>query len=132
LTASQGDSPPLHAAILAPLDNLTWDRRYLHELFGFEYRWEVYKPVAERRWGYYVLPVLAGERFVARFEPGRENREDALTIANWWWEPGVTPSAALSAALGACFSRFLRTLGRERLHVDPALAERAGLDWAAT
>ena len=85
--------PPLRAAILAPLDNLMWDRRLLQELFGFEYLWEVYKPVVERRWGYYVLPILYGDRFIARFEPGRDKGSDALTIQNWWWEPGTTPSA---------------------------------------
>jgi uncharacterized protein YcaQ len=113
------------------LDNLMWDRRYLHELFDFEYRWEVYKPVAERRWGYYVLPVLCGDRFVARFEPGRENRDQTLTIANWWWEPGVKSTEALSAALEACFARFLGFLGQERLRVDPELAEKQGLRFAA-
>ena len=81
--ALDAHEPPPHAAILAPLDNLIWDRRYLHELFGFEYLWEVYKPVAERRWGYYVLPVLYGDRFVARFEPGRDKSSEALTIQNW-------------------------------------------------
>jgi uncharacterized protein YcaQ len=119
------------AAILAPLDNLMWDRCYLHELFGFEYRWEVYKPVAERRWGYYVLPVLYGDRFVARFEPGRENRDHGLTIANWWWEPGVTQTEVLSAALGTCLTQFLRFLDRDRLYLDPELVERAELHFAA-
>jgi len=57
------------ASILAPLDNLLWDRRLIIEIFEFEYRWEVYKPQAERQYGYYVLPVLYGDRFVARFEP---------------------------------------------------------------
>jgi uncharacterized protein YcaQ len=117
------------AAILAPLDNLMWDRRYLQEIFGFEYRWEVYKPAAERRWGYYVLPVLYGDRFVARFEPGRENREEFLTIANWWWEPGVTRTGEMDSALAACFARFLRFLGRERVYVEPELVERDGLHW---
>jgi uncharacterized protein YcaQ len=130
LDTARDDAPLSRAALLAPLDNLMWDRRYLQELFGFEYRWEVYKPVAERRWGYYVLPVLYGDRFVARFEPDRENREQALTIANWWWEPGVTPTEELSNALEVCFARFLRFLGREDLYIEPELAERAGLDWA--
>ncbi len=43
-------------SILAPLDNLLWDRTLIKDLFDFEYRWEVYKPVAERIYGYYVLP----------------------------------------------------------------------------
>ena len=116
------------ASILAPLDNLMWDRRYLRELFGFEYLWEVYKPVAERRWGYYVLPILYGDRFVARFEPGRDKNSDALTIQNWWWEPEVEPTAEMRAALRDCFARFLRFLGRERVQVDGEIARSAGLD----
>jgi len=80
-----------------------------------------------------VLPVLYGERFVARFEPGRENRNrEAATIANWWWEPGVARTDDLSDALGACFARFLRFLGRDRLYVEPELVERAGLAWTAS
>jgi hypothetical protein len=106
------------AAILAPLDNLMWDRRYLQELFGFEYLWEVYKPVAERRWGYYVLPILYGDRFVARFEPGRDKKSDALAIQNWWWEPGVQPTGEMRAALQDCLARFLAFLGRGRLQID--------------
>ena len=78
-------TPPPRAIILAPLDNLLWDRRLVQELFGFDYRWEVYKPVHERKYGYYVLPVLHGDRFVARFEPGRDKRSGALLIKNWWW-----------------------------------------------
>lgn len=46
------------ASFIAPLDNLLWDRKLIKEIFGFEYIWEVYKPVSERRYGYYVLPVL--------------------------------------------------------------------------
>jgi hypothetical protein len=106
------------AAILAPLDNLMWDRRYLQELFGFEYLWEVYKPVAERRWGYYVLPILYGDCFVARFEPGRDKKSDALAIQNWWWEPGVQPTGEMRAALQDCLARFLAFLGRGRLQID--------------
>ena len=120
--------PPLRAAILAPLDNLMWDRRYLQELFGFEYLWEVYKPVAERRWGYYVLPILYGDRFIARFEPGRDKNSDALAIQNWWWEAEVTPTAEMHRALRDCFTRFLGFLGRERIEIDDRLAKRSGLD----
>ena len=63
-----------YARFIAPLDNLLWDRKMLEMLFGFSYRWEVYTPVAKRKFGYYVLPVLYNDRFVARFEaePVRE------------------------------------------------------------
>ena len=46
-----------------------WDRRLLRELWDFDYIWEVYVPEAKRRWGYYVLPILFGDRLVGRIEP---------------------------------------------------------------
>ena len=117
------------AAILAPLDNLLWDRRFVEELFDFYYRWEVYKPVAERRYGYYVLPILYGDRFVARFEPGRDKESGALTIKQWWWESKVTPSKRMQSELIHCFRRFLSYLGTDDLRVESKAAEQAGLDW---
>jgi uncharacterized protein YcaQ len=121
--------PPPQAAIIAPLDNLLWDRRLISELFGFTYRWEVYKPVAERRHGYYVLPILYGDRFVARFEPGRDRKHDALWIKGWWWEPGVTPTPEMQAALRRCFARFVNYLGADSLRIEAQVAREAGLAW---
>ena len=63
-----GGEPPT-VTFLAPLDPLAWDRDLLRSLFGFDYLWEVYVPAAKRRWGYYVLPLLFGDRFVGRIEP---------------------------------------------------------------
>ena len=60
---------PPGVTFLAPLDPLAWDRDLLRSLFGFDYVWEVYVPAAKRRWGYYVLPLLFGDRFVGRIEP---------------------------------------------------------------
>ena len=122
------DVPPC-AVLLAPLDNLLWDRRLIKALFDFEYVWEVYKPVAERRYGYYVLPILYGDQFVARFEPGRDKKSGALIIKNWWWESGVTPSQRMQSDLLACFKRFLDYLGTDDLRMDSKIAEQAGLDW---
>jgi len=121
--------PPPQAAIIAPLDNLLWDRRQVAELFGFAYRWEVYKPVAERRYGYYVLPILYGDRFVARWEPGYDKKARALTIKGWWWEPGVSPTPELQAELRRCFARFRAYLGAGSLRIDPQAAQMAGLEW---
>lgn len=79
--------------ILAPLDNILWDRLLIKRLFHFDYSWEVYIPVAKRKFGYYVLPVLYQGRFVARFEPDLYRGEDTFQIKQWWWEQGapVTP-----------------------------------------
>jgi uncharacterized protein YcaQ len=124
------DLPP-RAAILAPLDNLLWDRRFVEALFDFYYVWEVYKPVAERRYGYYVLPILYGDRFVARFEPGRDKKSGALVVKNWWWESGVHPSAAMQSELRCCFEGFLAFLGTGELHISGQVIDGAGLDWLA-
>lgn len=124
-------SPDPQAAFLAPLDNLIWDRSLVRDLFGFEYRWEVYKPAAERRWGYYVLPVLYGERFVARFEPLRDKKNSLLRIENWWWEADVQPTAAMQAALLEATRRFLDYLGADWVQIDARLVDDQGLDWLA-
>jgi uncharacterized protein YcaQ len=116
--ALDGDRPQPRAAIMAPLDNLLWDRRLIEDLFSFSYRWEVYKPAAEREYGYYVLPVLYGDRFVARFEPGRDKKNGRVTIKNWWWEDGVTPSEEMKADLVHCFGRFVDFLGADALQVE--------------
>ena len=98
---------------IAPLDNLMWDRDMVEALFGFRYRWEVYTPVAKREYGYYVLPVLYGERFIARFEPEPVNKAGCLRVKAWWWEDGARASRAALAAIEAALSRFARYLGVE-------------------
>lgn len=126
------DGPEPRAAVVAPLDNLLWDRRLVKDLFGFDYVWEVYKPVAERRYGYYVLPILHGDRFIARFEPGRDKESGALIIKNWWWESGVSPSEGMRLDVRQCFDRFLRYLGTDHLQIDDKTVERAGIGWLAS
>ena len=98
---------------------------------GFEYIWEVYKPVAERRYGYYVLPILYGDRFVARFEPGRDRENGALIVKQWWWEPGIHVSEDVRSALRRCFERFLDYLGADGLRVDGRADAQGGLGWLA-
>jgi uncharacterized protein len=80
-------------AFLAPLDPLCWDRDLLRRLYDFDYVWEVYVPAPRRRWGYYVLPILYGDRLVGRIEPRIERRAGRLRIAGLWWEPGFDPLA---------------------------------------
>jgi uncharacterized protein YcaQ len=118
-----------HAAILAPLDNLLWDRKYIEVLFNFRYRWEVYKPVSEREFGYYVLPILYGDNFVARFEPGRDKQSGSLVIKNWWWEPNVQPSEQMREAVYHCFQQFIAYLETETIHLDDTLAKQEGIEW---
>jgi uncharacterized protein YcaQ len=69
----EAPTPEPRMIIVAPLDSILWDRRLVMQLFDFEYVWEVYKPESQRRWGYYVLPVIYGDRFAARLD-GRLER----------------------------------------------------------
>jgi uncharacterized protein len=80
-------------AFLAPLDPFVWDRDLLRRLFGFDYLWEVYVPAAKRRYGYYVLPVLFGDRLVGRIEPRIDRRAKSLRVLGLLWEPGFDPLA---------------------------------------
>lgn len=94
-------------AFLAPLDPFVWDRDLLRTLFAFDYVWEVYVPARKRRWGYYVLPVLYGDRLVGRIEPRIERATATLRVLGLWWEDGFEPLAdprfvpAFAAALEA-------------------------------
>jgi uncharacterized protein len=119
------------AIVMAPLDNLLWDRRMLKEIFNFDYVWEVYVPEDKRRYGYYVLPILYGDRFIARFEPGYDKKQGIFTIKNWWWEAGLTPSEPLKVDLVQCFRRFLQYLGVDHLQVSALPLEKGSLEWLA-
>lgn len=84
--------------ILGPLDPLLWDRKLLRQVFGFEYVWEVYKPAPQRRWGWYVCPLLHRGRFVGRLEGRVDGR--TLVVDRIWREAGADlDPAALDAAL---------------------------------
>lgn len=72
--------------ILGPLDPLVWCRPLLKDVFDFEYTWEVYKPAAQRQYGYYVCPLLHRGRLVGRFE-GRAD-PDGITVLGCWPQPG--------------------------------------------
>jgi uncharacterized protein len=94
---SAGDPPGSVApgvAFLGALDPFVWDRDFLRSLFDFDYIWEVYVPAAKRRWGYYVLPILFGDRLVGRIEPRIERKTNVLRIAGLWWEDRFDPMAA--------------------------------------
>ena len=100
-----GEAPG--CSFIAPLDPLLWDRGALEPLYDFDYRWEVYTPAAKRRWGYYVLPILFGDRLVGRIEPRIDRAAKAVRILGLTWEPGFDPIvapgfvASFSAALQA-------------------------------
>ena len=82
------------AAVLSPFDRLIHDRVRARELFDLDYVLEIYVPPAKRRWGYYVLPVLKGDRFIARFDARAEKDTAVLRVLAMHAEPGSTTDDA--------------------------------------
>jgi uncharacterized protein YcaQ len=119
------------AAIIGALDNLMWDRHLIRWIFEFEYVWEVYKPVSKRTYGYYVLPILYGDRFIGRFDPAMDRNSNMLIIQNWWWEEGIKPDESMEMALIECFEEFLSYLGAERLVLDDDIRTESSLGWVS-
>ncbi len=108
--------------LVAPLDQLMWDRTAISHIFNFDYVWEVYKPEKLRRWGYYVLPVMLGDRFVARIDSRLKN--GIWHIIKWSWEDGVETTPDMLQALELAVNRFRRYLGAETLKLPRALDKR--------
>lgn len=94
------------AVILAPLDPFVWDRKRLAALWGFDYRWEVYVPAAKRKYGPYTLPVLWGDRFVARLDPALDRKRRVLRIKDLWFEDDAPRDPQLFTDLAVEIARF--------------------------
>lgn len=99
---------PAKMKILNPFDPLVRDRDRLKALFGFEYKLEVFVPEAKRKWGYYVYPLLEGDRFVGRIEAKADRKSSCLNILNFWPEEGVRWGKNRQKKLDAELNRFAR------------------------
>lgn len=107
------------AVFLAPLDQVS-ARGRAKQLFGFDYIWEVYKPEHKRKYGYYVLPILWGDRLVGRFDSKLERSSNRFQVLGFWLEdPALGADRAFAEALGRGFSRFVEFLGAESADFSP-------------
>ena len=103
------DGDPAPPVLLSPFDNLLWDRPLLERLFGFRHVIEVYKPEPEREFGYYVLPLLAGDRIVGRADLKADRAESVLHVRRFHPEPRVRGN--VGAKLERAATRLARVLG---------------------
>ena len=103
------------AVFLAPLDHVS-ARGRAKVLFGFDYVWEVYKPEHLRTWGYYTLPILWGDKLVARFDSKLDRTTNTFVILGLWLEDTkLGKDEAFAEALAHGFARFVRFLGADKL-----------------
>ena len=110
-------------AFIAPFDSLLWDTALLASLFDFAYVWEGFFPAAKRRWGYYVLPIVFGDRFVGRIEPRIDRDRARVQVLNVWWEDGFAPRTdGFVDAMRDALRAYLRFAGADRLDWAPHLA----------
>lgn len=103
----QADLKP-RMSFIAPLDPLLWDKALILALWDFRYSWEIYTPAAKRKYGYYTLPILYGDRFVGRIEAVPERREGILQVKGLWWEPGIRQTKVLNSALERSLRSFAK------------------------
>jgi uncharacterized protein len=103
-------------ALLSPFDRLVYDRERLSDLFGFDYRLEIYVPPARRRWGYYVLPVLHGDALVARADVKADRQAAVLGVPSLHLEPGAGRDA--EACARGQLDELASWLGLDRVRVS--------------
>ncbi len=113
-------APAPSVAFIAPFDSLLWDKALIAKLFAFDYVWEGFFRPAKRRWGWYVLPIGFGDRFVGRIEPRIDRNRARVEVLNLWWEDGFAPQRA---------DGFVDAM-RDALRAYLRFADAEGLDWA--
>ena len=93
---------------LAPLDPMLWDRKLIEAVWDYRYSWEIYTPAQKRKFGYYVLPMVYGEKMAGRIEAAADRKAETLVIKNIWYEPGIRQTKKLNAAVDAAIRRLAK------------------------
>ncbi len=110
-------------ALLSPFDNLLCDRARTEALFGFSHRLEIYTPQAKRRWGYFVLPVLDGDRLVARIDLAMDRKRNVLVAREVFAETRVPRGKRLPKAIRRELERLAKWRGARDIEVLAAPPE---------
>ncbi|WP_306591329.1 winged helix-turn-helix domain-containing protein [Geothrix sp. 21YS21S-4] len=104
---------PERTRLLCPFDPVLRDRARALRRFGFDYRFEAFVPEPQRRYGYFVLPILEGERLVGRLDPKLHRDRGLLDVKGLWWEPGVKATKARRRGLDEALARLAEFVGAE-------------------
>ena len=100
---------------LAPLDPMMWDRKLIEALWDYQYSWEIYTPAEKRKFGYYVLPMVYGEKFAGRIEAAADRKTETLIVKNIWYETGIRQTKKLNEAVEAAVRRLAKFNGCSRI-----------------
>ncbi|MFB7220145.1 DNA glycosylase AlkZ-like family protein [Streptomyces sp. NPDC056227] len=110
-------------ALLSPFDNLINDRRLTQRLWGVAFRNEMYLPKAKREYGYYLLPILHGDRLVGRISPASTGA-GGLTVEGLYLEADVQPTAPLRRAVPAELAELATLVGAADVEYGDTMPER--------
>ena len=122
--ADDWPEPPARVRVLSPFDPLLRDRNRAERLFGFRYRIEVFVPEPKREYGYYVFPLLEGDRMIGRIDMKADRKAGQLNVKKLWLEPKVRASSGRMEKLEAELARVAKFAGVERIvYADGWLAD---------
>jgi hypothetical protein len=113
LEAGQGWHPT--TTLLSPFDNLICDRERTEQLWNFYFRIEIYVPAAKRQYGYYVLPILHGDRLIGRIDPTMDRKKGVLHLNAIYLEPDTPPDQATAQAVAASLADLAHFLGAKEI-----------------
>jgi uncharacterized protein len=119
---SDGQWEP-RTTLLSPFDNLIIDRQRTERLFGFHYRMEIYVPKANRRYGYFAMPILHGDRLIGRVDPVLDRTRRVLTVNAIHAEPGAPMNRSMKRDVAGAIEDLARFLGAEEIE-SPSLRVR--------
>jgi uncharacterized protein YcaQ len=104
--------------LLSPFDPVMRDRARVARLFGFDYRFEAFVPEAKRQYGYYVLPLLAGDQLVGRIDAKFQRECDTLAVRKVFWEAKVKATHARKRQLDEALERLANLIGAARVSLS--------------
>jgi uncharacterized protein len=107
--------PTSRLRIINPFDPVARDRDRLLRVFGFDYRIEIFVPPAKRKWGYYVYPLLEGDRFVGRIELRADRKKAVLEVKQLWAEHGIAWTGTRAEKLDAELGRLARLVDAQTI-----------------
>jgi uncharacterized protein len=107
--------PPERMRLLCPFDPVIRDRARVLRLFSFDYRFEAFVPEPQRQYGYYVLPVLEGDKLIGRIDPKFHRDKSILKVRKIYWEPNIKVTKARQRSLEDALHRLAKLIGAEQI-----------------